>query len=94
MGTHQYITGNFRAALNGVDPALQDGDRIIATLDLLQNNTPENGVVEKVETANNVVRQRQTVDLVANAISVVSDPLAGTTEASVAYTVNSPGSVA
>lgn len=93
-GTHLYTTGNFRPALNAALPPLQDGDRLIATLDLLQNNTPENGVVEKTENTNNIARQVQRVDLVADALSIMADPLAGTTEASVAYTVNSPGSVA
>lgn len=93
-GPRRVTTSDFRAALNGVLPALSQGDRIIAIIDLLQNNTPENAVVELEENANNVVSERQKVDLVANSLTVTTDVLGGTTEADVSYTVDSPGSVA
>ena len=93
-GPHSITSGDFRAALSGVSPPLKEGDYIIASLDLLQNNTPENKVIELGEVTNNVTTQKQRIDLVADAINVSTDVAAGTTEADVAYTVNSPGSVA
>jgi len=93
-GPQSITSADFRAVLNALSPALQQGDRIIATLDLLQNNTPENAVEELEENTNNVTSQTQKVDLVANAIDVQTDLLAGTTEATVTYTVNSPGATA
>lgn len=93
-GPQSITSADFRPALNALSPALQQGDRIIATLDLLQNNVPENAVDELEENTNNVVSQTQKVDLVANAIDVQADVLAGTTQANVTYTVNSPGSAA
>jgi hypothetical protein len=93
-GPKSITSADIRAALNALSPALQQGDRIIATLDLRQNNTPENEVDELEENTNNVTSQTQKVDLVANAIAVETDVLAGTTEAVVTYTVNSPGATA
>jgi hypothetical protein len=93
-GLHSITSGDFRSALEGISPLLKQGDRIIATLDLLQNNTPENAVIELGENTDNVTSQLQKVDLVADAVSVSTDLPAGTTEADVAYTVNSPGIVA
>jgi len=93
-GARTETSANFRAALNAVTPALKNGDRIIATLDLLQNNLPVNDVTERDEAGNNIVKQAQKVDLVAISISVNVDLLGGTTEADVSYHVDSPGSSA
>ncbi|MFH1420265.1 MAG: hypothetical protein ABII12_18485, partial [Planctomycetota bacterium] len=93
-GAHEIDVPDFRGFLNTtLSPRLAHGDQIIATLDVLQDGTPDAAVGEAEETTNNVAVQPQTVDLIANAIAVTTDFVGGTTTARVDYTINSPGAV-
>ncbi|MEE8169250.1 MAG: hypothetical protein V3T70_01765, partial [Phycisphaerae bacterium] len=87
-----------QASLNALAPALASGDRIIATLDLDPDGIPENNVREPDDNPtpnnNNTTSKSLNGDLVANSIDVLVDVTAGTTDANVVYTVNSPASSA
>ncbi len=85
---------DIRGDLNTLGTPLGDGDEIVATLDLTLAGADELAVVESEEVLNNAAAsQAQQVDLVANAVTVFSDDVLGTTTAQVAYTINSPSDV-
>lgn len=92
-GSHSITTGNLRSALANLSQRLGDGDRIIATIDILPDGSPANQVVEAVEIANNITSQAQSVDLVASAVEVLQHPGNGGRGVRVNYTVSSPGAV-
>ncbi|MBX3394120.1 MAG: hypothetical protein KF841_02005 [Phycisphaerae bacterium] len=93
-GAQSTNSADFRAALDAVSPALKQGDRIIAMIDLNGDATPSNSVIESAEVSNNSVSLPQRVDLVANAVDIITDTNAGTTRARVSYTIDSFGAVA
>ncbi|MBN2562615.1 MAG: hypothetical protein JXQ75_16950 [Phycisphaerae bacterium] len=90
----QTATPDLLPALNALPAALQNADRIIATLDVAEDGTAENAIAEAEDLANNVTHQEQTVDLVVQSIFLTVDNAANTTSATVTYTVNSIGRIA
>ncbi|MFH1419377.1 MAG: hypothetical protein ABII12_13970, partial [Planctomycetota bacterium] len=94
-GPHSVSIPDFRAALNALATPIKHGDQIVATLDLNDAHAPESALlIEAEEVTNNVAAQPQAVDLVAEAISVTIDNVAGTTDAHVTYAINSPANAA
>ncbi len=93
-GDHTATVADIRAELEALVDRLDNGDRVIATLDLLQDGTAVNNVGEAEEILNNVAGQEQTVDLVAVEINLFTSPGSDERRARVSYSVNSVGSVA
>ncbi|HWL93299.1 MAG TPA: hypothetical protein VNT79_07170 [Phycisphaerae bacterium] len=94
VGAHTEVIPNFRAALNALAAPIEDGDRIIATLDLSLAGADEGAVGPETgnEIANNITGQTQVVDLSASSVSVDVSPTS--TNVVVTYSVLSPGNVA
>ncbi|MEE8169249.1 MAG: hypothetical protein V3T70_01760 [Phycisphaerae bacterium] len=93
-GTHVFAIPNFRPLLNAQSPKIGTNDTILATLDVLLDGTADINVDESEELANNTTAQAQSTDVIANSVALMVDVGAGTAAARIAYTIDSPGTVA